>query len=71
MLSAEQIRTKIAKLQERLKTHDAKRKTIEARIEFVRNCCPHENVREWDHYDYGGGCDHHWVCSDCKLSKVT
>jgi len=55
----------------RLKEHDAARKLIEAEMMALQHVCDHKNVKEWNHHDYGGGCDHHWVCQDCGKSRVT
>lgn len=60
-----------AKIEQRLKEHDAARKIIEAELLSLQHACPHKNVRQWTHHDYGGGSDRHWNCDDCGLHKIT
>lgn len=70
-MTSREIRTRRKLVEARLKAHDAARKIIEAELEGLQHVCPHKYVETWKHYDYGGGCDHHWQCKDCGLQRVT
>lgn len=65
------IKRRAVEAQRRLNEHDAKRIVLVAELAAIRAECPHLHVREWSRRDYGGGTDHHWVCDDCGLQKVT
>lgn len=70
-MTASQIKSKADRIRQRLKEHDGKRKIIEAELLALQHACPHTDVDEWDHHDYGGGHDHHWLCKNCGLQRVT
>ena len=70
-MTSEQIRAKTQKAKEKLAVHDAKRLVLEAQLLALQHQCPHKNIREWPHYDYVGGSDHHWICDDCGAHKIT
>lgn len=65
------ISTRRKEIEQKLKEHDAKRMIIAAELSALRYVCPHTNAREWDHRDYTGDVDHHWVCDDCGLRRRT